>query len=123
MARRIALVLVLLVVLSSCDVLPGGGAPVQEVSFTVAPGAKHTIAVDLREGHTVSGNFSVSGKENFIDFYIKDPNGGLAFGSERAQGSLAFLAEAETSGIHTLYFDNSFSFGSPRDITLRYTVR
>ncbi|MBI4289333.1 MAG: emp24/gp25L/p24 family protein [Chloroflexi bacterium] len=122
MARRVALLLVLLVVLSSCEVLPGG-APVLETTFTVAAGAKHTIAVDLREGRTISGTFSVSGKENFIDFYIKDPNGGLAFGSERAQGGLSFEARAETSGIHTLYFDNSFSFGSPREVTLRYQVR
>ena len=41
----------------------------------------------------------------------------------RAQGSHSFDAQANTSGLHTLYFDNSFSFGSSRDVTLRYGVR
>lgn len=122
MTRYFSVVLILLILLTSCEFLPIESTN-QEVNFTLAPSAKHTIAVEVREGHRVQGSFSVSGKENFIDFYIKDPAGGLAYGVTRAQGGLSFEAQAETSGLYTLYFDNSFSFGNSRDITLRYQVR
>lgn len=122
MTRFFSIFLILLVLLTSCEFLLVETTN-QEVNFTLAPSAKHTIAVEVREGHWVQGSFSVSGKENFIDFYIKDPAGGLAYGVTRAQGGLSFEAQAETTGLYTLYFDNSFSFGSSRDISLRYQVR
>lgn len=122
MVRVTAVVLMLAIVLSACA-LVSPESTAQEVSFTVAPSTKHTIAADVREGHSIVGSFTVSGQENFIDFYIKDPNGGLAYGVVRAQGSHSFEAQAETTGVHTLYFDNSISFGSSRNITLRYDVR
>ena len=122
MTRFVSIFLIVLLLLTSCEFLPIETTS-QEVNFTLAPSAKHTIAVEVREGHWVQGSFSVSGKENFIDFYIKDPAGGLAYGVVRAQGGLSFEAQAETTGLYTLYFDNSFSFGSSRDITLRYQVR
>lgn len=122
MVRATAAVLVLAILLSACGLVPLEPTG-QEVSFTVAPSAKHTIAVDVREGRRIVGSFTVSGQENYMDFYIKDPNGGLAYGVVRAQGSHSFEAQAETTGAHTLYFDNSISFGSGRNITLRYDVR
>ncbi len=122
MTRFFSIFLILLILLTSCEFLPVENTS-QEVNFTLAPSAKHTIAVEIKEGHRVSGSFSVSGKETYIDFYIKDPAGGLAYGVTRAQGGLSFEAQAGTTGLYTLYFDNSFSFGSSRDISLRYQVR
>lgn len=94
-----------------------------EASFAVEPGQKHTVAVQLREGHTVEGSFSISGADNFIDFYIKGPNGELAYGVVRAVGAQSFETTAETEGAYTLYFDNSISWGRSRQISLRYRVR
>lgn len=97
--------------------------PYTEKDFTIEVSEKHTIAVDLKAGQTVEGDFSISGQEDFIDFYIKDPIGDLLYGVIRAEGSHNFVAEARRSGAHTLYFDNSFSFGSSREIALRYRAR
>ena len=122
MLRYTPVLLLSLLLLASCALVPGDSS-FQEVSFTVAASAKHTIAVEVRAGHSLEGSFSVSGPENYIDFYIKDPAGGLAYGVVRAQGGHGFEALAETGGIYTLYFDNSISFGSSRNISLRYRVR
>lgn len=108
--------------LTSCSLTPVESTP-QEASFTVASSAKHTISIEARSGQSIEGYFSVTGNENYIDFYIKDPDGGLTYGVVRAQGSHSFQAQAETTGVYTLYFDNSISFGSSRDISLRYQVR
>lgn len=86
-------------------------------------GEKYTIVAELRAGQTIEGDFSVSGQRNYIDFYIKDPFGGLTYGVVRAEGSHRFAAEARYAGAHTLYFDNTFSFGASRQIALRYRLR
>ncbi len=120
----ICLVILLTLGLVACDALPGGPAatPVQ-AQFTVAAGQKHTLAVPLREGHSVSGTVSVSGAQNYIDFYIKGPNGELAYGVVRVQGGQNFEMEADKDGTYSMTFDNAFSFGSPRQISLSYQVR
>lgn len=118
----LALFLGLALLLTSCQVL-SGAPPYTETSFTVTPGEKHTVAVELRAGSTLDGSFSISGGENYIDFYIKGPEGGLAYGVVRAVGGQSFETTAQLSGTHTMYFDNSFSFGSPRQISLRYRSR
>ena len=69
------------------------------------------------------GDFSVSGREDDIGFYIKDPFGGLVYGVIRTVGGQSFTAEARYSGTHTLYFDNSFSWGTSRQVALRYHLR
>lgn len=116
------LLLVLSLLAASC--LPGISAPpYTEKSFTVGVGEKHTISAQVKEGQTIEGDFSVSGQQDYIDFYIKDPFGGLTYGVIRAEGSHRFTAEARESGTHTLYFDNSFSFGASRQVALRYRVR
>jgi len=89
----------------------------------VNAGAKYTIAVDLKAGQTVEGYFSISGEENDIDFYITDPSGWLAYGVERVTGGGEFAVEARDSGTHTLWFDNSFSWGKSREVTLHYRSR
>lgn len=122
MPRYMPFILALLLVLASCDLLLGDTS-FQEVNFTVAPSAKQTIAAEVKAGHSVEGSFSVTGKETYIDFYIKDPSGGLPYGVVRAQGGHSFEMQAETTGVYTLYFDNAISFGSARDISLRYRVR
>ncbi len=107
-----------------CDFVPGGSAPAAtETQFTVAAGQKYTVAVQLREGRSVEGSFSISGQENYIDFYVKAPNGMLAYGVVRAVNAQSFEAEADQDGAYALTFDNSISFGSPRQISLRYQVR
>lgn len=109
---------------ASCSSLSDiGVSPYIEKSFGVGVGEKYSVVAVLNEGQTIEGDFSVSGQQDYLDFYIKDPLGGFIYDVVRAQGSLRFAAEARNSGAHTLYFDNSFSFGASRQVTLRYRVR
>lgn len=123
----IAVVLLISLVAASCSLEAGDSqisAPsYTEKDFTVGVSEKHTIQVDVGAGQIIEGDFSVSGQEDYIDFYIEDPFGSLLFDVHRAVGSLQFTAEATGSGVHTLYFDNSFSWGTSRQIALRYRVR
>ena len=119
--RQAAVILVLLLLLIvSCVLI--SAPPYIEKSFTVNAGAQYTIAVDLKAGQTVEGYFSISGEENDIDFYITDSSGGLVY-SEDVEGSHEFAVEAKDSGIHTLWFDNSFSWEKSREVTLHYRSR
>lgn len=126
--RRLAIVAVLVVSLLAAACLDVSTPQTSDTSyterdFTVGVSEKHTIAVNLEAGQIVEGDFSISGQEDYIDFYIKDPFGGLLYDVNRAGGSLQFTAEAIYSGVHTLYFDNSFSWDTNRQIALRYRVR
>lgn len=122
--QRWMFVPVLLALLTiSCLPAGGGLSGYIEKSFSVGPGEKYTVAAELKEGHTLEGSFSISGQENYIDFYVKDPLGGLAYGVVRDQGSHSFTLKAMRPGTHTLYFDNSFSWGTSRQIALRYSLR
>lgn len=123
--RQAAIILFFLSIsLLAASCLPGTTASAYtEKSFAVGVNEKHTIAVELKAGQTIEGNFSVSGKEDSIDFYIKDAFGGLTYGVVRAEGSHKFVAQAKYSSIHTIYFDNSFAFGESRQIALRYRIR
>lgn len=126
--KKLFLVVVALLFLvgAACDIPPGVSGPAAtptQSQFTVEAGQKHTLAVALREGHSVSGTFSVSGSQNYIDFYIKGPNGELAYGVVRVQGGQSFEMEADKDGTYAMTFDNAFSFGSPRQISLSYSVR
>lgn len=108
--------------LVGCQLLAGAPS-YTETSFEVPPGQKYTLATELKAGDILEGSFSVSGAENYIDFYVKGPRGELTYGVVRSMGSQSFEVKAESRGTYTLYFDNSFSFGSPRRISLRYIVR
>jgi len=127
--RPVAIVFVLLISLLAVSCLPETSAPQSsatpytQIDFTVGVSEKHTVVVDLEAGQTVEGDFSISGQQDYIDFYIKDPSGGLLYDVIRAEGSHKFTAKAKYSGAHTLYFDNSFSFGTSRQIALRYRMR
>ncbi|MBI4330635.1 MAG: emp24/gp25L/p24 family protein [Chloroflexi bacterium] len=125
MKRILFLALVLLTLVPvACDFGPELAAPAPgELQFTVAAGQKYTVAVPLREGGTVQGTLSVSGPENFIDFYVRGPNGELSFGVVRVAGGQSFEMKAEADGTYTLVFDNSFSFGSSRQVSLNYRTR
>ncbi len=122
MKRLVLLLLALTLISAGCEAL-SAPSTYTETSFTVEPGQKHTVAVQLREVRTVEGSFSISGADNFIDFYIKGSNGELAYGVVRAVGAQSFEIRAETDGTYTLYFDNSISFGRSRQISLRYRTR
>lgn len=117
----ICLCLVLVPLASGCGIVPGGeGKSFIESSFTVEAGQKHTIAVLLQEGHVVEGTLSVSGAENTIDFYIMGPDRALVYGVVRVVGGHSFEVKARKTGTYTLYFDNSFSFGRSRQVSVRY---
>jgi hypothetical protein len=125
--KRLLLVLSLVLVLGmvGCDLF-SEAPPYTTENFTVPPGEKYTVAVELDSGHTVEGSFSVSGAQNDIDFYIEYTTGldtTQVYGVDRAQGGYSFELKALKSGTYVLYFDNSFGFGSSRQISLQYRTR
>ncbi len=127
--RPVAIIVALLISLLAASCLPETSAPQSsatpytQIDFTVGVSEKHTVVIDLEAGQTIEGDFSISGQQDYIDFYIKDPSDDLLYDDVRAVGSHEFTAKAKYSGAHTLYFDNSFSFGTSRQIALRYRVR
>ena len=121
--RQVAITVVLLISLLAISCLEISSPPYTDRDFTVGVGEKYTLVADLEAGQIIEGDFSVSGQEDYIDFYIKDPSDSLLYGVIRAEGSQEFSAKATYSGTHTLYFDNSFSFGTSRQITLHYRIR
>jgi hypothetical protein len=121
--RQAAIVVVLVISLLTASCLEVGAPPYTERNFTVGVNEKYTIVADLEAGQIIEGDFSISGQEDYIDFYIKDPFGGLLY-SVTAEGSHKFTAKAKYSGAHTLYFENSFSLnGTSRQIALHYRKR
>ena len=121
--RQAAIVVVLVISMLAASCLEIGAPPYTESNFTVEVDEKHTIVAELKAGQIIEGDFSISGQEDYIEFYIKDPFGVQLYGVT-AEGSHKFTAKAKHSGAHTLYFENSFSLnGTSRQIALRYRVR
>jgi hypothetical protein len=117
--------LLLLAGVVACEGNPilGGDAPLSESSFVVLPGEKHTVTVSMRAGETLDGTVNVGGQGDSIDFYVHGPERDLAFGVVRVVGGSSFTLRATKGGAHTMYFDNSISFGESKQVTVRYRVR
>ena len=112
---------------------------VAAVLFTIFSGAlasaaqTETLSVDvlssrllvfsLTEGAKLRGSLSISGgSENDIDFYVTDFHGSRVADLGRVSGEAAFEFQASEPGNYILHFDNSFSWFSPKAVTLSYDV-
>ena len=71
--RQVAITVVLLISLLAISCLEISSPPYTDRDFTVGVGEKYTLVADIEAGQIIEGDFSVSGQEDYIDFYIKDP--------------------------------------------------
>ena len=66
---------------------------------------------------------TVSGGNDDIRFTIEDSYGSVVLNMDRVQGRYDFLYTASTAGFHTMYFDNSFSLITDKQVFIHYRVR
>jgi hypothetical protein len=73
----------------------------------VGPLQSLNLSYKLDAGERVEGYFTVRGEEQIM-FYIRDSHDDTIHNASRVRGEYNFAFAVETSGIYTLYFDNSF---------------
>ncbi|MCK4417919.1 MAG: emp24/gp25L/p24 family protein [Candidatus Latescibacteria bacterium] len=91
-------------------------------SIDVPPGNCMTLTFHFDVNDEVEGYFSVRGGNDDIRFYIKDPFGKTIYASGIVTGRHDFSLTANTEGAYTLYFENSFSWVTPKRIYLTTSV-
>lgn len=79
-------------------------------SFTVAPFKYIIWSFELSPGWGFDVYFTVRGGNDDINFYIEDPYGNTIYNAGRVSGRHSYSFTAQTTGVYSLYFDNSFSF-------------
>jgi emp24/gp25L/p24 family/GOLD len=92
-------------------------------TFTIPPGNKQIVNVNLNKGDFVNGTVSVSGGSGAgVDFTVSDPNGKELLGYNYVSNT-NFSFSASTAGRYILIFDNSFcSCTTGKNVTLDYAV-
>lgn len=114
----------ILVLIVFCVLLSSLVAFVQaSQTFTIPPLSEKTVSVNLNQGDSVSGTFSVSGGTGIgIDFMVTDPNGEQLL-SYNYTSFTNFSFSASINGTYLLSFDNSFcSCYGGKNVTLDYSV-
>lgn len=94
----------------------------QTEAFTVDVLSSRVVIFNLEESAEVKGSFTVSGGVGDIDFYIINPDGERIIDLGHLNREAKFEFSASASGPYTLRFDNSFSWFTPKEVTLRYEV-
>lgn len=134
MSRSKIIILRLLILLALIGVLgcsggtggcepPGQLVPYQDISFTVGPLTYSSMTVNMNSGAIFEGYLTVRGGNDDIRFYIKDSYGNVVLDKNRVQGRYDFSYQATAEGFHTVYFDNSFSLITSKEVYLHYRVR
>lgn len=93
-------------------------------TVNVSAGEIRTMTLNLRDGATVSGSFSVTGGSgDDIDFWVTDPSGNHIISERRITRGDDFSFRASDNGAYTIHFDNSFSLLSTKQVRLSYDVQ
>ncbi len=125
----LGLLVIISTLISGCSSQSGGLGPIgqivpyQDRNFTVSPGQQYTISIDLRQGAVIEGYLTVIGGNNDVRFYIKDSYGNIVLDKNRVTDRYDFSYTAASAGFHTMYFDNSFSIFTGKQVLLHYRVR
>ena len=112
----IVVAVLLLTSVSSC------AASYQDRSFDVSPLSNTHTTVTMSKGKVLEGYLTVRGGNDDIRFYIKDSYGNKVLDIE-VKGRYDFSYTAISEGFHTLYFDNSFSLFTGKQVLMHYRVR
>ncbi|MGA3060615.1 MAG: emp24/gp25L/p24 family protein [Candidatus Bathyarchaeia archaeon] len=118
MNKRILVLIVFLVLLSSLTTFVHASQ-----TFTVPPRSQQTVNLNLNQGDSVNGTFSVSGGTGTgVNFIVSDPNGKELL-SYNYTSYRNFSFSASINGTYLLSFDNSFcSCYGGKTVTLDYSV-
>lgn len=93
------------------------------VTLNVDVLSSRVLLFNLNEGVKFSGSFLISGGSgNDVDFYVIDPNGSRIVDLGRVSQQATFEFTTQNQGAYTLRFDNSFSWVSPKIVTLTYDI-
>ena len=126
------LILITLLVLGCSLSNDGGGGygplgeaivPYEDTNFTVSSLNKYTITVNVQQGAVIEGYLTVRGGNDDVRFYIEDSYGKKVLDKNRVNSRYDFYYMVKSSGFHTLYFDNSFSWITSKQVYLHYRVR
>ena len=124
----IVLTVLIMLTMTGCGGVGGYGPagrviPYIDRSLTVEPLHQVTMTVNMRSGAVFEGYMTVRGGNDDVRFYIKDSYGNEVLDKNRVQGRYDFSYKAASEGFHTLYFDNSFSLMTSKQVYLSYRVR
>jgi hypothetical protein len=76
----------------------------------------------MSKGDVLEGYLTVRGGNDDIQFYVKDSYGNVVL-NVSVRGRYDFQYSATSEGFHTLYFDNSFSLLTSKQVLIHYRVR
>jgi hypothetical protein len=125
-------IVLLLVFTAGCGLSEGAGGygaagpvivPYKDTNFTVGPLSKYELTVNASQGAVIEGYLTVRGGNDDVRFYIEDSYGKKVLDKNRVNDRYDFSYAVESSGFHTLYFDNSFSLITSKEVFLHYRVR
>ena len=125
----VAILGLLIVGTVSCGGGAGGLGPVghvvpyQDRSLTVEPLSAMTLTINMSQGAVFEGYLTVRGGNDDIRFYIEDSYGNKVLDINRVRGRYDFSYKATSEGFHTIYFDNSFSIITSKQVYIHYRVR
>ena len=97
--------------------------PYHDQSFTVEPLSAVTITINMSTGAVFEGYLTVRGGNDDVRFYIKDSYGNIVLDINRVNGRYDFSYVVTSEGFHTIYFDNSFSIITSKQVYIHYRVR
>ena len=102
---------------------PGHVVPYQDKHFTVEPLQEMTMTINMNHGALFEGYLTVRGGNDDVRFYIKDSYGNKVLDINRVRGRYDFDYHATSEGFHTIYFDNSFSLVTSKQVYIHFRVR
>jgi len=98
--------------------------PMNPHVLDIKPGEEWSYTIyNVQKGHVVGIVFSVSGGNNDINFYIKDPSGGYIYGPLRVYNSLSYEFKAMESGNYEFVFDNTFSSITTKRVSINAYIK
>ena len=88
----------------------------------VRSGQQETLTINLQAKQTVTGSFNVSGagRDDMVDFWVRDPNGAIILNSGTVSNGADFTFTASSDGEYVLNFQNNVEYN--KSIDLKYSV-
>lgn len=88
----------------------------------VRSGQQETLTINLQPKQTVTGSFNISGvgRDDMVDFWVRDPNGAIILNSGTVADGENFTFTASSDGEYVLNFQNNVEYN--KNVDLEYSV-
>lgn len=88
----------------------------------VRSGEQMTLTINLQARQTVTGSFNVSGtgRDDMVDFWVRDPHGAIILNSGTVTNGENFTLTASSDGEYVLNFQNNVV--NNKNVDLEYSV-